>query len=153
MNAWTQNHCSSLQHLRTNSLQHWHRERSVLGSGITNFGLQIKAKQLRVSVHNFGLWTKLVNCQFLCLNHELFYGLNLKIHCSFNFFSGIFGMQNLLQKYTICIAQPLRENDMGITLRTVSLSENARPRGLTEWKSDQPISDTGAMRSRSSNQR
>ena len=62
--------------------------------------------------------------------------LNLKIYYSFNFFLEIFGMQNFLQKYTVDLAQPLHENDIGVTLRTVSRGESARPRGLAEQKSE-----------------
>ena len=53
--------------------------------------------------------------------------LNLKIYYSFNFFSGIFGIQKLVQKYTVSVAHSLREN--GITRWK---RETARSRGMEE---------------------
>ncbi len=41
-----------------------------------------------------------------------------------------------LRKYTIDLAQPLRENNIHVMSRAVSRSKNARPRGLAEWKSE-----------------
>lgn len=41
--------------------------------------------------------------------------LNFKIYCSFIFFSKIFGMQKILQKYIAGLAQPLHEDDVGMT--------------------------------------
>lgn len=45
-------------------------------------------------------------------------------------------MQNFLQKYTVDLAQPLRENDMGVTSQAVSHGYNTRPRGLAEGRSE-----------------
>jgi hypothetical protein len=61
--------------------------------------------------------------------------LNLKIYYLFNFFK-IFGMQNLLYKYTIGLAQSLRENNVEMTSRPVSCRESARPHGLAQANSD-----------------
>lgn len=45
-------------------------------------------------------------------------------------------MQNILQKYIVDLAQPLRENDMGVTSQAVSHGYNTRPRGLAEGRSE-----------------
>ena len=53
--------------------------------------------------------------------------LNLKIYCSFFFLRNIWDAK-YLQKYTVNLAQSLRENGVSVTSRAVSHEENARPR-------------------------
>jgi hypothetical protein len=45
-------------------------------------------------------------------------------------------MQNFLHKYTIGLAQPLRESDVGMTSRAVSRNGRERPNGLAKSNSD-----------------
>jgi hypothetical protein len=71
--------------------------------------------------------------------------LNLKIYYSFNFFSGIFGIQNFLQKYIIGLAQPLCKSDVVITSRAISHEESARPRGFA-WQRREAVSRIGIAR-------
>jgi hypothetical protein len=56
------------------------------------------------------------------------------------FFSGIFGMQNFLQKYTIGLVQPLHKSDVEMTSRAVS-RETARQRSALAHA----MIDTGSM--------
>jgi hypothetical protein len=43
-------------------------------------------------------------------------------------------MQKLVQKYTIIVTLPLRENDVGITSRAGSRGESTRPHGLARQR-------------------
>lgn len=61
---------------------------------------------------------------------------NLKIYCSFIFLTKIFGIQLFWQKYTSDLTRSLCENDVGMTIRTVSRSNSARPHGLANEKSE-----------------
>ena len=112
--------CTTMQNFKSKGLKSgWAHVSYLLSSSIALFS-RARMADVAVAMRRLLLWGR---------KREMREGteLNLKLYCLFNFLLEIFGMQNLLQKYTIGFAQQLRENDMKITSRPVSHNENARP--------------------------